>query len=307
MAERPESTHQNEESVQKSEEEEEDSESESESVRKSDSSHESDSKSIPKPPDSSPASSVRKGQVSENEETESESERQAVMQEPNIQAVIALASKPLADMQRKSKSKRPMETDGAERKSKMKLVKKQVEKEKPEPRKLFERIWSEDDEITLLKGLIEYSAKELNPSSNRDGFHDFIQKSIHVEVTKSKLGDKIRKMKKMYKKKQEKGLKIFNTDHQRSVFQLSEKLWGNHKSNVVRKEAIDSKSLESYVERTLTQAGISLDANFLDEDDGLKERWWDLRRKELEFSAMKMELIADHTKMFLDASGSSTN
>ncbi|XP_052208059.1 probable transcription factor At1g11510 [Diospyros lotus] len=93
---------------------------------------------------------------------------------------------------------------------------------------LFERLWSEDDEIDLLNGMIEYNKKtgleELND------FFDFIKNSLHVNVRKAQLSDKIRRLKKKYKnnaRKAEAGkLPMFWKAHEKKSYELSKKLWG---------------------------------------------------------------------------------
>ncbi|XP_052207999.1 probable transcription factor At1g11510 isoform X2 [Diospyros lotus] len=109
-----------------------------------------------------------------------------------------------------------------------------VEKEKEKgksgelKRVLFERLWSEDDEIDLLNGMIEYNKKtgleELND------FFDFIKNSLHVNVRKAQLSDKIRRMKKKYqnnaRKAQAGKLPMFWKAHEKKSYELSKKLWG---------------------------------------------------------------------------------
>jgi len=94
-------------------------------------------------------------------------------------------------------------------------------------RVMFQRLWSEDDEIGLLNGMIEYNKKtgleELND------FFDFIKNSLHVNVSKAQLSDKIRRLKKKYQnnaRKDEAGkFPIFWKAHEKKSYELSKKLW----------------------------------------------------------------------------------
>ncbi|KAI4327502.1 hypothetical protein L6164_019952 [Bauhinia variegata] len=75
-----------------------------------------------------------------------------------------------------------------------------------ESKKLFKRLWSE---IAILKVVIEYSAKDgADPSKDPNGFHDFIKKSLHIDISTMQLMDKIRRLKKKYKNNARKGKKM---------------------------------------------------------------------------------------------------
>ncbi|KAK8508609.1 hypothetical protein V6N13_130603 [Hibiscus sabdariffa] len=95
------------------------------------------------------------------------------------------------------------------------------------------RRWSETEEITILKGLIEYRAKE-GADSFKDpgsGFYDFIKKRFKTDVSKTQLSEKTRRLKNKYKANAEKGQNgndpHLPNSHDRKCFQLSKKIWGN--------------------------------------------------------------------------------
>jgi hypothetical protein len=92
------------------------------------------------------------------------------------------------------------------------------------------RLWGEEDELTVLKGMIEYGSKTgSDPYSDMGVFHEFIKKSLRVEVSKSQLMDKIRRMKKKYQTNFNKGGHdmVFSKPHERKSFELSKKIWGS--------------------------------------------------------------------------------
>ena len=91
------------------------------------------------------------------------------------------------------------------------------------------RLWGEEDELTVLKGMIEYGSKTgSDPYSDMGVFHEFIKKSLRVEVSKSQLMDKIRRMKKKYQTNFNKGGYIMVLKpHERKSFELSKKIWGS--------------------------------------------------------------------------------
>ncbi|KAL9692005.1 hypothetical protein QQ045_012436 [Rhodiola kirilowii] len=105
-----------------------------------------------------------------------------------------------------------------------------------DPKKeLFKRLFSEEDEIVMLNALLDYSAKKcIDPIEDINDFHDFVKKSIHVNVTSAQFADKIRRMKKKYEKnasKTKKGVdKTFRKPHEQLCYNLSKKIWGKSAS-----------------------------------------------------------------------------
>lgn len=103
-----------------------------------------------------------------------------------------------------------------------------------ESKKLFQRVWSEADEIVLLEGMAEYSAKTgANPYKEINGFHDFIKKSLHVDVSNDQLLNKIRRLKKKYVTSVAKSKKNIDPKkpHDKKAFELSEKIWATELAN----------------------------------------------------------------------------
>nr|GMD85278.1 GLABROUS1 enhancer-binding protein-like [Ipomoea batatas] len=93
-------------------------------------------------------------------------------------------------------------------------------------KQLFQRLWSEDDEIALLEGMIEYTEKEnADPHTDLDAFHDFIRNSLHFTVSKNQLQNKIKRMRKKYINNAGKE-KSFSKPHEQKTYQLSRKIWG---------------------------------------------------------------------------------
>ncbi|KAJ9136285.1 hypothetical protein P3X46_033377 [Hevea brasiliensis] len=150
-------------------------------------------------------------------------------------------SKPSASTQVAGKStaavKRGSETDGDPKDSK-RAKKKNSESdgavEKPEDMKkqLFQRLWSEDDEIAVLKGIIDFSEKKgVDPAKDMSSFYDFIKKSLHFDVSLNQLKDKVSRLKKKFENHVSKGKmgedKTFSKAHDQKSFDLSKKIWGS--------------------------------------------------------------------------------
>ncbi|GFS29838.1 hypothetical protein Acr_00g0008750 [Actinidia rufa] len=104
-------------------------------------------------------------------------------------------------------------------------------------KQLFQRLWSEDDEIVILNGMTKYAAeKGADPVADTNGFHDFIKKSLHVDVSKTQLSDKIRRLRKKYENNSGKGQNgqdpSFSKPHEQKAYELSKKIWGNEANGV---------------------------------------------------------------------------
>ncbi|KAJ7968385.1 mediator-associated protein 1 [Quillaja saponaria] len=147
-------------------------------------------------------------------------------------------SKPSATPDR-SAAKRPNESSPQVRNSK-RAKKNEVQvaedskKSGDETKKLFQRLWSEDDELAVLKGMVEFKVKKgADSSADPNAFHDFIKKSLHVDVSKGQMMDKIRRLKKKFKNNVVKGKNggDFTKPHEQKAFELSKKIWGGERNN----------------------------------------------------------------------------
>lgn len=103
-------------------------------------------------------------------------------------------------------------------------------------KKSFQRVWSEDDEIALLEGMAEFSAKNrVHPYRDINAFHDFIKKSLHADVSNEQLSNKIRRLKKKYQTidgRNKNGLdpRLWKL-HDKKAFELSKKIWATEGEN----------------------------------------------------------------------------
>ncbi|MBA0751321.1 hypothetical protein Gogos_000252 [Gossypium gossypioides] len=164
--------------------------------------------------------------------------------ESDTAAQIAIATKPRCNKPLASSSKRPGESelDAKEAKRPKKKVGEEgmatapivegVKKTGEDSKKLlFQRLFSEDDEIALLIGMLDYSAKKgADPCADMNEFYEFVKKSIHTDVSKVQLMDKIRRLKKKFKNNAGKNNKgedpTFSKPHEQNAFELSKQIWG---------------------------------------------------------------------------------
>ncbi|KAJ6417038.1 hypothetical protein OIU84_002852 [Salix udensis] len=105
------------------------------------------------------------------------------------------------------------------------------EKSEDSKKQLFQRLWTEDDEISLLQGIIDFIAeKGFDPLKDMNAFFDFIKQSLHFDVSMSQLKDKIFRLRKKFKNqvKGKKGEnKVFTKPHDQKGFDLSKYIWGS--------------------------------------------------------------------------------
>ncbi|KAL3834918.1 hypothetical protein ACJIZ3_009654 [Penstemon smallii] len=262
-----------------------------------DDSEESDSESEPqstlakKPSASAPLKSVPQPQVSSSsEEDEDDSDSDDEGPDPNVKPI---ASKPMDDPQKpgkkpqsktgvsepttasKSTGRRPTEEKEDEGKDSKRS------KKNPEPendlgaasdssKKVhIQRIWSEEDEIVILKGMLDYTAKKKsNPVADPEAFLDYIKKNLHIEVSKNQLQDKIRRLKKKYETSKSKG-RNFSKPHEMEMFVLSENIWGKNEKG---KEtgAASPKANGSVVKKTASKNANGVE-NHEEGDDVMSE------------------------------------
>ncbi|KAM7254955.1 hypothetical protein ACFE04_020196 [Oxalis oulophora] len=106
------------------------------------------------------------------------------------------------------------------------------EEEDRDRKPLFQRLFTEKDEITLLQGIIDYTANIGNdPFTRIAAFYDYIKQSLQCDATEAQLHYKMKRMKKKYINiSNRKGIKAgkepnFTKHHERVLFDLSKKIW----------------------------------------------------------------------------------
>lgn len=96
-------------------------------------------------------------------------------------------------------------------------------------KQLFQRIWSPEDEVSMLKAMIECGPVV---SSDLTAFHDYVKESFHGDMSRRQVSEKIRRLKRKYKNLAEKPRKggkepTFSNGHDEMVYHLSKKIWGS--------------------------------------------------------------------------------
>ncbi|KAG6414382.1 hypothetical protein SASPL_127104 [Salvia splendens] len=187
----------------------------------------------------------------------------------------------------------------------------------------FQRIWSKDDEIVILKGMIDYLAKyKTDPTQDIGMFHSFIKEELQTYGSQMQLLDKIRRMKKKFEKKIKNGKEMtFSKPHEQSVYDLSKMIWGNKEKPVVVNSGMvrrsdRKKESEKAVEKkkrrvdlnypgamTMNEKLLMDGGDLFESGQGLngEKEWKKLRVEELQNYLKQLEVRVAQTKLILAA------
>lgn len=137
-----------------------------------------------------------------------------------------MGSKSKADSKKVAAStpaKRPAEASGA--------AMSDDEGQHPAKKQIIQRLWSDEDEITILKGMVEYKRKGRDPLADFQGFFRYIRKSLQLECTHTQLSSKMRVLRSKFyswvKRANEGKQPTSNKPKDKLVFELSQKIWGS--------------------------------------------------------------------------------
>ncbi|KAK7246648.1 hypothetical protein RIF29_41518 [Crotalaria pallida] len=117
----------------------------------------------------------------------------------------------------------------------------------------FQRIFSEEDDIAILKGMVEFQSNTgADPFKHVVAFCNFVKKSLSVEPTSNQLKQKIIRLKRKFevnvgKGKNGKAPSFFKL-HDREAFELSKKVWGNA-ANGVEKARSNGKAAKGALKK----------------------------------------------------------
>nr|XP_043632402.1 probable transcription factor At3g04930 [Erigeron canadensis] len=113
-----------------------------------------------------------------------------------------------------------------------------------ESRRLFQRLWTDEDEIELLQGFLEYNNQRAvnNPYSHHHhhdttAFYDQIKDKLQLDFNKNQLVEKLRRLKKKYRNvvsKISSGKEyVFKTAHDQITFDISSKIWNSEGGTIL--------------------------------------------------------------------------
>ncbi|GER49243.1 DNA-binding storekeeper protein-relatedtranscriptional regulator [Striga asiatica] len=170
---------------------------------------------------------------------------------------------------KRARDDEPLPTDGKKEKA--------VEAEKSRGG-CITRLWSNEDEITLLKGVIAFRG---GPSADMAAFYDYIKGNLKFESSREQLRRKVSRLKQRYLNALKKGKNgedpVFSNPHEDRLFELSKIIWGgqNSKSIVLKeKEAADSKKLKEKKNKSKDNGGRTYTNPHEQEIYDLSEKLW---------------------------------
>ncbi|XP_047321254.1 probable transcription factor At3g04930 [Impatiens glandulifera] len=101
-----------------------------------------------------------------------------------------------------------------------------------ESRRLFQRLWTDEDEIEILQGFLDYTKQRGNSASHHQdtsAFYDLIKSKLQLDFNKSQLVEKLRRLKKKYRNilgKIGPGKSyLFKTPHEHATFEICRRIW----------------------------------------------------------------------------------
>ncbi|KAL2234413.1 UNVERIFIED_CONTAM: GLABROUS1 enhancer-binding protein-like 1 [Sesamum indicum] len=120
----------------------------------------------------------------------------------------------------------------------------------------FSKIFSEEDEISLLKGLAIFWADGRNNKWTE--FYNFIKDSLPHQFTRTQVSEKIRRLKGKFKNNFERarangGCLDFSDAHESAVFEVSKTLWGEDENEAGDKHAEKEKETPQRGDRSRSQ------------------------------------------------------
>lgn len=114
----------------------------------------------------------------------------------------------------------------------------QPEEKKPaldDSRRLFQRLWTDEDEIELLQGFLDYTTQRGKTTHHGQNdtalFYDQIKSKLQLDFNKNQLVEKLRRLKKKYRNvlnKISSGKEFaFKSPHDQATFEISRKIWSD--------------------------------------------------------------------------------
>lgn len=201
----------------------------------------------PPPKTTPPPKTNPKNNSAEDDEDEDEEETDTDEDEPPpktkpIEQTLKSGTKPSIAPAR-SGTKRPAENNDAKQSNKKKTTEEKNKKKEKEPEEddnnnnkkaSFQRVFTEDDEVAILQGLVDFTAKSGNdPTKHLSAFYQIVKKSVHFKVTLDQLRDKVRRLRLKFENKLKSGkTPTFSKPIEETMFELSKKIWGGGKVDV---------------------------------------------------------------------------
>ncbi|XP_020597486.1 probable transcription factor At3g04930 [Phalaenopsis equestris] len=100
-------------------------------------------------------------------------------------------------------------------------------------RRLFQRLWTDEDEITILQGFLEFTTQRGTTHASHQydtgPFYEQIKKQLQLEFNKNQLIEKLRRLKKKYRNVVNRMVSgkdfVFKSAHEQATFEIARKIW----------------------------------------------------------------------------------
>ncbi|KAL1818830.1 hypothetical protein ACET3Z_013699 [Daucus carota] len=139
------------------------------------------------------------------------------------------------------------------------------------------RVWSDEDAIAIVQGLIDYELEyEEDPRSDYEAFFEYVKDSLQAKVSLTQLKEKIKTLKRKYKSLKDSDA-VFAKPMEEELFRLSDKFWGegdDNQGNAASREK--DASIEINEDGVIENGRKEKDkSNGINEEDGVNEDGWE--------------------------------
>nr|XP_010909354.3 probable transcription factor At3g04930 [Elaeis guineensis]XP_029118106.1 probable transcription factor At3g04930 [Elaeis guineensis]XP_029118108.1 probable transcription factor At3g04930 [Elaeis guineensis] len=118
-------------------------------------------------------------------------------------------------------------------------------------RRLFQRLWTDEEEITILQGFLEFTSRRGTTFASHQydtgPFYEEIKKRLQLEFTKNQLIEKLRRLKKKYRNVVSRMRSMgkdfaFRSSHEKDIYDIARNIWS---ANVKRARDSDDDDLNT--------------------------------------------------------------
>ncbi|KAJ4775056.1 DNA-binding storekeeper protein-related transcriptional regulator [Rhynchospora pubera] len=101
-------------------------------------------------------------------------------------------------------------------------------------RRLFQRLWTDEEEIRILRGFLEFTRRRGTTFASHQydtgPFYEEIRQQLHLDFSKNQLIEKLRRLKKKYRncatRMRSKGPSFsFRSPHEQAIFEIARHIW----------------------------------------------------------------------------------
>ncbi|XP_058783654.1 probable transcription factor At1g61730 [Vicia villosa] len=171
-----------------------------------------------------------------------------------------------------------------------------------------QRLFSEEDELAILKGLADSISTKKDPLKNTQAFYNFVKNSIRVDANKGQLRHKVLALKKKFERNDEN----FTKEHDQKAFELIKKIEfkkqrtpkkGLSSDSVSAKEVLVAKK-EDTVKNVKNSLAFKEMSRFGDDNKKnamLEEKWKKVQIVENKLFMTRAGLVREQASMILES------